>query len=177
MKRRFRVGEVFSVPVDERWLGYGQIVHAWGTSGGHFYFALFDVTFRRDETVELDEILRKPLAILALSMDALLWHGIWQVVGHQGVDRERFPFPAYKEGVWPPGTFDVVDYTGRRRRRASEVEVDRLSYRSVLTPIVLQDAFQALHHVGEWRDDYDELRPVLDELTSASVFGGSARLL
>jgi hypothetical protein len=173
MKRVFEVGDIFTVPVDPTRVGYGQIVHAWGRSSGHFYFALFDAVFARADTVNLDDALKNPLALLALSMDALLWHGIWQVVGKRDVNLHRLPFPAYKEGRYPPGTYVVVDHTGHRSRPATAEEVERLPFRQAVAPIRLQHAFQALHHIGDWRDDYDRLRPcVVDELTTAAVFGG-----
>jgi hypothetical protein len=155
------------VPVDDDRVGYGQIVHQWAP--GNFYFALFDEVYPRDASVDLDEVLTKPLALLALAMDALLYHGHWAVVGHREVKAGRLPWPAYKEGVSPPGAFDVVDYTGRRRRRANEDEAERLPFRQVVAPIRVQKAFQALHGIGEWNESYDRLRPVLDELTSARM--------
>lgn len=38
--------------------------------------------------------------------------------------------------------FDVVDYTGRRRRRATKDEVERLPYRAVVAPIRFEKAFR-----------------------------------
>ena len=108
--------------------------------------------------------------ILALSMDALLFHGHWQVVGHRDVVR-GLPWPAYKEGVSPPGTYEIVDHAGRLRRRATGAEVERLPFRSVVAPIRLEKAIQALHGLSEWNAAYDELRPVSRDLTSDHLFG------
>jgi hypothetical protein len=114
-----KVGDLFSFPIDDERVGFGQIMAPWGESGGHFYFGIFDGIYPLRDSPDLDAVVANPLALLALSLDALLVHGHWEIVGHRQLDEGRVPWPAYKEGVSPPGTFDVVDYTGQRRRRAA----------------------------------------------------------
>ena len=169
--KRFEVGDVFSIPIDDERLAYGQLVASWRSSGGHFYVAVFERIYRRDEEPSLDAVVREPLALLALSMDALLVHGHWQVVGRQDVDPTRIPWPAYKEGIMPPGTFDVVDHTGERRRRATDDEAETLPFRSVVAPIRLEKAIRALHGMEPWDDVYERLRPVAEDQTSAALLG------
>jgi hypothetical protein len=166
---RLQVGDVFSIPVDDDRVGYGQIVASWGESGGQFYFAVFDGVHPRDKVPDLDAVLAEPLILLALSMDALLVHGHWQVVGHAEVGDRRIPWPAYKEGVSPPGSFDVVDASGQRRRAASDEEAARLPFRTVVAPIRIEKALRALHGIEPWDDAHDSLRPVDHELTSAAL--------
>lgn len=172
-KRRpkLRAGDVFRVPIDDDRLGFGQIAASWGESGGHYYFAIFDGVYLRDETPELDAIVSAPLLLLALSMDALLFHEHWQLVGHRDFDETAIPWPAYKEGVSPPGTFDVVDHTGQRRRRATDDEAERLPFRKVVAPIRVEKALRALHGEEPWVEAYDELRPAADGETSAALLG------
>jgi hypothetical protein len=155
---RLRVGDVFSIPLDDERVGYGQIVHRWGKSGGHFYFAVFDGAHPRDEDVELDAVLSEPLAFLALSMDPLLVNGHWRVVGNRDVDPEGFPWPDYREGV-SPGVFEIVDYTGQRRRRATEREAEKVPFRTVVAPILVEDALKARYGLVPWDHGYDKLRP------------------
>jgi hypothetical protein len=161
-----RVGDVFTIPYDDDRVAYGQIVDRYGTSGGHYYFAVYDGIYPRDDAPDLDEVVARPLVLLGLSTDALLQHGHWQVAGHRDVDHGAIPWPAYREGVSPPGTFDVVDHSGQRRRRASEAEAEALPFRSKLTPFVLEKAFQALHGIGDWHASFDKLLPVAEEMTS-----------
>jgi hypothetical protein len=168
--RRFRVGDVFRIPLGEDRVGYGQIAHEWGRSGGHFYFVIFEHVDNRDNEVDLKELVGKDIALLALSMDALLQHGHWESIGNAEVDTARIPWPAYKEGKSPPGAYDVVDYTGSRRREASPEEVARLPFRPVIAPIRLEKALRALHGLEDWDAAYEELRPVADDETSARLF-------
>lgn len=168
-KSHFEVGDLFTVPLGNDWLGFGQIVDSWGESGGHFYFAIFEGKYSREATPNLDAVLARPVAILALSMDPLLQHGHWQVVGNRPVS-DDLPWPAYKEGVTPPGTFEVVDHSGHLRRRATARDIEQLNFRSVVAPIRLEKAFQALNGLGDWNPAFDSLRPVSNEMTSAYVF-------
>lgn len=96
-------------------------------------------------------------------------HGHWQVVGHCKVRTEEVPWPAYKEGVSPPGTYDVVDHTGRRRRRATLQEAERLPFRTVVAPILLEKALRALHGAEPWDEIYDGMRLVESDRTAAAL--------
>ena len=169
-RKRLRVGDVFTIPIDDERVGYGQVVHDFGQ--GHYYFVVFKEAFARDEEPELDAVLAGRLALLALSLDALLYHDHWQVVGHRGVNPERLPLPAYKEGV-SPGKYEVVDYTGERRRDAAAAEVDELPFRAVVAPIRVEKALRALHGLEDWNEAYDELRPVPEDRTSSALLSAS----
>jgi hypothetical protein len=166
---RLNVGDVFSIPVDDDRVGYGQIVAPWGESGGHFYFAVFDGVYPAESAPDLDTVLSERLVLLALSLDALLVHRHWKVLAHREVDASAIPWPAYKEGVSPPGAFDVVDASGRRRRPASNEEAARLPFRTVVAPIRIEKALRALNGTEPWHDVYDELRPVVDDQTAAAL--------
>jgi hypothetical protein len=48
-RQKLRVGDVFTIPLDEERVGYGQIVDQWGQSGGHFYFAVFAEAYPGDD--------------------------------------------------------------------------------------------------------------------------------
>ena len=168
-KLKLRVGDLFSIPIGDERVGYGQIVARWSESSGHFYFAVFDGVYPADEVPDPASIVSSPLLLLALSLDALLFHGHWRVVGHRDVDESAIPWAAYIEGVSPPGTFDVVDHSGTRRRRAAQDEIERLPFRSVVAPIRVEKALRALHGEEPWDDAYDALRPVPQAMTSAAL--------
>lgn len=169
-RRKLRVGDIFTIPLDADRVGYGQIVDTWGGSGGHFYFAVFAEAYTRDVAPPIDDVVAGDIALLALSMDALLHHGHWEVVGHREVDAGLLPWPAFKEAV-SPDEFHVVDHTGQRRRPATVQETDELPFRSVVSPIVLERALQAIHGLGEWDPQDDKLRPPVASRTEATAFG------
>jgi hypothetical protein len=143
------------MPMRDGTYGYGQIVAPWGKSGGHFYFVIFDAA--HDVAPPVEDVVTDNFALLALSMDALLHHGHWQVVGHHGVDARRISWPEYKEGT-APGRFNVVDASGEIRRPATAEDVAHLPFRKMVAPIRVQHAFEALHGQRDWSPEYDHLR-------------------
>ena len=96
------------------------------------------------------------MVLFALSMDALLHGRHWKVVGHDAAAPPAVT-AEYKVAT-APGEFVVEDARGAVLRRADDADVASLSYRTVVAPIRLQRAFEALHGDGEWRPEYDELR-------------------
>lgn len=168
-RKRLQVGEVFTIPLDDERVGYGQIVSAQGQ--GHYYFAVFEGAYPREQTPDLDAVLEGGLALLALSLDALLYHDHWQIVAERPVN-SAMPWPAYKEGVSPPGTFEVVDHTGERRRKATQAEAEMLPFRAVVAPIRVEKALRALHGLEDWDDAYDELRPIPASRTVDALLSG-----
>jgi hypothetical protein len=166
---RFSVGDIFAIPLANDRVGYGQIVAPWGNSGGHFYFAVFAGAYPRREEPDLEVVAEEQVALFALSMDALLHRGHWQVVGNRAVDVEGLPWPAYKVGVSPPGTFDVVDYTGRHLRQATSAEAEELPFPTVVAPIRVEKALRALDGEEPWDPIYDGLRPAEPHKTTAAM--------
>jgi hypothetical protein len=147
------IGDVFRLPLDLSRVGYGQIVGRFGRSA--YYFAIFEQPHELSEQPGLAEIVQGRIALLALSLDALLYHGGWEIVGNTAVPEIKWA--TYKEAI-APDTFEAVDHTGSMRRPATPDEVERLPFRSVVAPIRLQNAFRALHGAAAWDEAYDALR-------------------
>lgn len=61
---KLEVGDVFSIPLDDDRVGYGQIVARYGRSGTHFYFAVFDADDEADSEPDVDVIVSRPLVLL-----------------------------------------------------------------------------------------------------------------
>jgi hypothetical protein len=149
------VGDVFVIPIDDNRVGVGQAVAMYGEDS--YYLAIFEPTIDRD-LGELDSAIDGPILFLALTFDAKVWAGDWPVVGTRPV-RPDMPLPAYKQMVGVPDRFDVVDYSGQRRRPARGTEAVWLSNRFSVAPIRLERALRAVHGVEPWDDAYAELRP------------------
>ena len=166
MTERPRVGEVFTVPIDEDRAGVGQIVAEYGK--GAYYFAIFDTLVSRPEDrLEVSRALTGPIRFLALSLDAKLHAGHWSIVDRQPV-RNDLPLPAYKEAVTTHDPFDVVDFSGTRRRRASRDEVERLRNRVIVAPARLERALRASVGLEPWLPAFDDFSP--RGLTSRELF-------
>lgn len=165
-RRHLRVGDIFSIPLDERQTGYGQIV--WRSGHGDYGFAVFEGIYPQEADPALDAIVSQKLVLIGISMDALLYHGYWKVVGHRDVDEAGFPFPAYRAGT-PSGAVEVVDFTATHRRPASKREALELPPRKVVAPIRFEKALRALHGLEPWDSVYDELRAAPEHRTSAAL--------
>lgn len=163
---KLQTGDVFTIPLDENRIGVGQVVATYLDDG--YYFAVFDATFPPDTSLDLDSLVREPIAFLTLSLDALIHAGHWVVVGRAPVT-DDLPLPAYKEMVGGPERVDVVDYSGRRRRRASAAEAGTLPNRSIVAPARLEKALRAHCGLEPWQEAFAKLRPSASP-TTAKLF-------
>jgi Immunity protein 26 len=111
------VGDVFSVPIDESHVGVGEVVATYLKDA--YCFAIFDAAATDAGSIDIDQALQEMILFLALSLDGNLGAGHWTVVGRRPVS-EGIPLPAVKVAVGLGGQFDVIDYSGQRRRLASE---------------------------------------------------------
>lgn len=176
MKARLELGDVFAVPLDDTRAGIGQVVATYGQ--GAFYFAIFDLMVHPDDAINrVDEALAAPLLFLAPSLDARLPVPYLTVIGERPV-REGLPLPAHRE-VDAENLVHVVDFSGRRRRPATDDEARRLQNRRFIAPLRLARAMRATAGLEPWTDSYAALIPD-EELSSARLFGtevgGSARM-
>jgi hypothetical protein len=163
-----QVGDIFIVPTGDGRAGIGQVVGAYGKDA--YFFAIFDLVLPVDVAAErAPEALSCSVLLLALSLDAKLHAGHWTIVAHGPVDAS-IPLPAYKEAVGRSTKFDVVDYTGDRRRPATRLEVETLPNRKVVAPVRLEKALQASLGLELWLEAFDELRPKR-KTTTSDIFG------
>lgn len=164
------IGNVFSIPVDDRRHGHGQIVARYGRF--NYYFAVFEQLYSSDTELRLDEIVSDKISFLALSLDILIEIGRWKTLGNGPIPPD-LPLPAYRESYSSPRPrVDVVDYSGQRRRPSTTVEAALLPNRIVFAPIRFEKALKALHGLTPWDSDYDRLRPT--NLTTTRYFGKDA---
>ena len=157
-RAKLHVGDAFSIPLDERRFGLGQIVETYGRDA--YFFAVFEDVFVDGEYIDLAEAVRRPVVLLALSLDAKIAAGDWVILGSQPV-ADSMPLPAFKEMVGTPDRVDVVDYSGRRRRRARGEEAEWLPNRKIVAPVRLEKALKAKHGLEPWNDAYAALEPSL----------------
>ncbi len=166
-RTRIKVGDVFTLPLDDERLGFGQVVAKYKKDG--YYFAIFDRAYSRSALPSASKVIMDRVAFLALSLDAKIFAGHWQIVGNEPVAPD-LPMPAYKETVGTPDRVDVVDYSGAQRRRATADEAELLPYQTIVSPAVLEKALRAKHGLEPWHEIFDKLEP-LEEATTARLFG------
>ncbi|QTH19821.1 hypothetical protein HRJ34_15770 [Rhizorhabdus wittichii] len=148
-------GDLFELDVPDGRHGYGVIVkHGGLKSGGTPYVAIFKSIHR--ERPELTELIREEVALAGWTMDALVYHGRWNVIAHS-LPLPNIPFPNFK--VEMEGKFYVTDVEGELVGEATPAELELLDYKFSRAPIAFQMAFEALHGFGDWQERYEELTP------------------
>ena len=150
---RLEIGDVFRLDLDSHRVGFGQVVGRYGRDA--YYFAIFEQPHEADADYDVGSLVHGEIALLALSLDALLFHRHWEVVGR--ADPPEIRWPTYKESI-APDVFEAVDHTGRSRRPIDTDEAALLPDRTVVAPIRVQNAFRALHGAAPWHEAYDRLR-------------------
>jgi hypothetical protein len=108
--------------------------------------------------IDVAAALQAPIALRALSLDALLWHEYWRVVGHVAIEEPDALLPAYKESQGTGSNVMAVDFSGGRSRKATADEVSSLPFRTIVAPIDLENALRALFGRSPWLQGYEELR-------------------
>lgn len=111
---RLKIGDVFRLPLSEDRVGYGQIVGSYRTDA--YYFAIFEQPQPRHAEPDFSVMTADHIALLALSLDALLYHGRWEIVANRPVDAARIAWPRYKEAT-APDVFEAVDHTAESASR------------------------------------------------------------
>ena len=153
-KPRPKIGDVFSIPIDEKRVGYGQII-----SKNHctfpIYIVVFSTSYEQSEAVTLDEITADEIALVGASMDARIYHGMWSIVGRLPPDLSRVPRPNFKVQI---GSSDYIeDFDGNQLRQATNEDLQYYDNRWSRAPIGYESALKALHDVGVWESSYDRL--------------------
>ncbi|WP_279304113.1 Imm26 family immunity protein [Microbacterium testaceum] len=157
MKPRPNEGEVFLVPLGDGRSVAGQVLAKFRRV--NYFLATFDVVLEGDAVFpSLQQLTTAPVSLLCLSLDAKLRNGDWPVIGRSPVSVID-SLPAFKVAVNEPWNFQIEDYSGTRTRPASPEDERLYPFRTVVAPIRLERAAQALEGLREWDREWDELLP------------------
>ena len=147
-----RTGDVFVIPLEDDEVAVGQILDMRG--GTELLAAVFEDACRRNEAMQCAATGK--VVLLGLTLDALLHHGRWVVVGN-APPRRDIPTPTFKIAL-APDEFVEEAFDGTTLRRLSPEETDDLPFRTVVAPIRIDKATRALHGIEPWEAHYDPLR-------------------
>ena len=158
-KKRKRVklteGEVFELALPDGRFGYGMVVKQGKLkNGGTPFVAVFGSA--HSERPDLAKIVSDPVALAGWTMDALVYHGRWNVIG-RSLTRPPIPFPNFKVGM--EGKVYATDVDGNLIDEATPEERELLDFRWTRAPIAFQNAFEALHGFGDRQEHYDQFTP------------------
>ena len=151
---KLKPGDVFAIPIDDEKEGFGQIVVVPNKS--NFIVVVFESSYSRNRRPPLEEIVHDKILLLGYTMDALLYHKEWQVIGNITSNLKAIKLPYYKLGTAPD--CKLVNYEGKIIGKINREIFDKLNYQKVIAPIRYENALKAFHQIGEWRQDYDDFR-------------------
>jgi hypothetical protein len=146
---KVRKGDIFDIPAPDGRRGYGQVI----VDGKVFYIAVFSEIYQVQPN--LDELIEGDILLVGWTLDALIFHGRWKIVGNRSPIAERVPFPSYK--VLVNGKPCVHDFDGENYRPATSRDLEVLENKTTVSPITYQKALLAHHGFETWERDYDEL--------------------
>jgi hypothetical protein len=146
---RIRAGDIFEIPAPDGRRGYGQVI----VGGTVFYVVIFRELYH--DPPDLDQLLKGELLLVGWTLDALIYHGKWKIVGNRSPISARVPFPSYIVRV--KGVPHVRDFSGDTYRLATTEDWELLENKTTVAPIRYQNALLSHHGFGEWRSDYEAL--------------------
>lgn len=180
---KVKVGDIVAIPVGEKGYVLGQFVEK--TKGHQLYLAVYEGLYslpKGYKTVLLgdrrfadlssipisipDNITDQPILFWGQTVNALLYHGIWHIVGNRKTKEERMPRPYYK--VHNHQELMIQNFNDSKRITATVAEFDSLDYQSSYTPIVFQDTIEAHYGLIPKKDYMRELE--YDNLMEKSNF-------
>jgi co-chaperonin GroES (HSP10) len=148
MKIRFKIGDVFSVPIDNDRLGYGQVVDVFEKV--LIYCVFYSHLLTREPKLTPSDIL-----LAGITARAKIENGDWQVVGNEIRNLNDIKRPSFK--VMIDERMHIVSFSGQTKRKIEEEEADILTFRNVVAPIRYEKALCAHFGVGDWLQPYDKL--------------------
>lgn len=150
MPIKSKVGDVFLVPLQE---GHcvGQIVDEYLKMP---YICIFEEIIK-DMDISADWVSGKKPLFAHLSLDGLLYHGEWPIIGNYKNNLSEIARPAYKVGY--EGSPHVEPFHSKILRPASVDEDHFLRFRNIKAPVILEDAIKSYHGDGQWKLNYADL--------------------
>ena len=149
-------GDVFNIPIDDKHVGFGQIIYQKNKNSGVFMIIVFKGKFKKDASLNFEEVKGSGILYMGYTMDAKLYHKHWDLMGNYPFDIDSLTLPFYRLGT-PPDDIYILDYTGKKLRECTLEEFDKLHYKSSVAPIRYEKALKAYHKLLDWDIDYDKL--------------------
>jgi hypothetical protein len=163
------VGDVFTIPLSEEEVGFGQII-SFSNINSVFWMVIYDCKAIKSNNYDINKIFQHKILLLGYTNDAKLYHKHWSIIGTYIDNISSISMPYFKLGLPNPEHPDgarLVDYKGKVLAQIDKDVFDKLEYKTEVGPIRFENALKAYFGYGEWiPDDYDML---LYEKTLESV--------
>jgi len=159
MAKRFKLnkGDVFTIPLNEKEVGFGQVVSEYDKKSGGFLIAVFSFRANSIENIMVDDICRSEIVFLGFTFDAKLYHGHWVIIGNYIENIPDIEKPYFKLGT-PPDEIYLINMENERLAKISEATFEELDYKTEIAPIYYEEALKSHFGLLEWNsEEYDGL--------------------
>ncbi len=150
---KLKVGDIFTIPITNEKTGFGQIFII--PNQNNFIIVVFEKVYTGQDWPSLNEIIVDKILFFGYTMDALLYHKYWQIIGNNSSNLDKIKLPYYKIGT--PPDCKLVDYKGKVIGKISKDKFEKISYQEIIAPVRYENALKAYYKLEEWREDYSEL--------------------
>jgi hypothetical protein len=150
---KLKIGDTFAMYIDESVTGFGQIVDF--PNKDYFIVIVFEKIYKGKKWPNLSKVFNDNILLLGYTVDSLLYHKKWTVIGNNITNISNIKLPYHK--LDSPPNAKIVNYKGDIIRKASKEEFNTLDYETVVAPIRFNFALKGYHKLGEWDEDYDRL--------------------
>jgi hypothetical protein len=147
---KLKAGDVFTFDVNDNQQGAGQII----IKSDILYVAIFEPMFSK-KTISIEEVTSSKVLFIGFTVDSLLYHGRWKLIGHKDIDKKEWLYPSYKYGQ--EGKTYIEDFFRSNSYLASNKDVELFDFRSTVAPIRYQKAYSAFHGLETWDPVYEKL--------------------
>ncbi len=155
-KLRLNVGDIFTIPLGNGEMGFGQIV-SFPRSKDVFIMIVFDQKMSENENYDIDKIIKSDILFLGYTTDAKLYHKHWNIIDNSNTNIASIVMPYYRLGT-PPHEIYLINYKSECICKVSEEEFNQLDYLTNYAPIRYENALKAFYKLQEWKaGDYNQL--------------------
>lgn len=141
-------GSVLAIPLKKNDWALGYVI----SPGTNFYIGFSVDRFR--EPLNADDIIGKDLKIFSWTNDAEVFRGNWKNLGISE-PRDDIKLPEYK--VFVNGVEMIESFDGENLRIPDKITDSMLAFRKVRSPLLVQDAVQAVFGLGDWKPGFQDM--------------------
>jgi hypothetical protein len=159
MAKRFKlnIGDVFTIPLNENEVGFGQCITQHKKTSGGFVIAIFPIKQDKNKAITIEEIVKHQPIFLGYTFDAKLYHKDWEIIGNNTSNIMELKLPYNRLGT-PPEEFYLTDVESNRVAKITEDVFNTLTYKTEIAPIRYENALKAYFGLQEWKEeDYDKI--------------------
>lgn len=153
---KLNIGDIFTIPLSDNEVGFGQII-SFPISKDQFIMVCFELKENKVGKYEVKKIIESPIIFLGYTVDALLYHNRWEIIGNYTNNIEDYVLPYHKIGI-PPSDAFMTDYKGNKVAKISGEVFEQLGFKTSVSPIRFQNALKAHFGLQDWiEEDYNKI--------------------